>query len=161
MANLLNPDLQNISGTDLKNEFPNTYNSNINKIEIFLNVLEKQYNHIGAIWFGETDPSELIGGTWEKVEGKFLLGSSENNATLTTGGEATHKLTVAEMPSHTHQVLYYNSNGTQGFGYNYQNKGIWSENVSSSSGVNNAGGDTAHNNMPPYICTPMWIRTAL
>lgn len=161
MANLLNSDLQNISGTDLKNEFPNTYNGNINKIGKFLAVLEQQYNHVGAIWFGENDPSELIGGTWEKVEGKFILGASSNYATLSTGGEATHKLTVAEMPSHTHRVLYYTSSGSEGFGYSYQQKGAWSEEAPESSGIGSVGGNGAHNNMPPYICAPIWIRTAL
>lgn len=161
MASLLDTNLQDINGTDLKNGFPSTYNANLNKIGLFLTVLEKQYNHVGAMWFGEDDPSELIGGTWEKVEGKFILGSSSSYATLSTGGEATHQLTLAEMPSHTHRALYYTASGTQSFGYNYQNKGAWSQLAASSSGIDNSGGGGAHNNMPPYITTPMWIRTAL
>lgn len=40
-----------------------------------------------------------FGGTWVQVTGRFLYGSTSAGA---TGGEATHTLTVDEMPSHTH-----------------------------------------------------------
>lgn len=59
---------------------------------------------VGAVYisFADTDPSELFGGTWEPIEGRFLLAASSDYEVGSTGGEATHKLTVAEMPSHTH-----------------------------------------------------------
>ena len=49
------------------------------------------------------DPNTLYPGTtWTKIEGKFLLGSSSTYSLGTTGGEATHTLSVAELPSHSH-----------------------------------------------------------
>lgn len=134
----------------------------LNTDVIDINELYNSLFPIGYIYLSvsDVDPSTLFGGTWERIKDNFLLCAGDTYAAGATGGEASHKLTIAEMPSHTHQLLYYNSNGTQGFGYNYQNKGIWSENVSSSSGVNNAGGDTAHNNMPPYLAVNVWKRTA-
>lgn len=52
--------------------------------------------------YDNVDPGTLVGGTWTKMEGRFLLGSSSGRAVGATGGEETHKLTVNEMPSHNH-----------------------------------------------------------
>lgn len=127
--------------------------------------IDEIYNTIypvGSIYLSvnETNPSILFGGTWEQIKDKFLLSAGDTYSAGTTGGEATHILTLGEMPSHTHAMLYYISSGSQGFGYNYQNKGEKSGAVSSSSGVMNAGGGAAHNNMPPYLAVYVWKRTA-
>lgn len=59
---------------------------------------------VGSVYitFGSENPGTMFGGTWEKVEGKFLLGSSSGRAVGATGGEETHKLTATEMPAHDH-----------------------------------------------------------
>lgn len=59
---------------------------------------------VGSVYitFGSENPETMFGGTWEKVEGKFLLGSSSGRAVGATGGEETHKLTATEMPAHDH-----------------------------------------------------------
>lgn len=59
---------------------------------------------VGSIYMSvnTTSPSVLFGGVWEQIQGRFLLASDANNPVGTTGGEATHTLTTAEMPSHTH-----------------------------------------------------------
>lgn len=49
-----------------------------------------------------TSPASFIGGTWERVEGEFIMGASSAYPVGTTGGSATHTQTVAEMPSHNH-----------------------------------------------------------
>ena len=52
-----------------------------------------------------TNPSETIGGTWQQIqEGTFLCaaGRSAKYQQGVTGGEAEHKLTVDELPSHAH-----------------------------------------------------------
>ena len=49
-----------------------------------------------------TSPASFIGGTWERVEGEFIMGASDSYPVGTTGGSATHTQTVAEMPSHNH-----------------------------------------------------------
>lgn len=49
-----------------------------------------------------TSPASFIGGTWERVEGKFIIGASSAYPVGTTGGSATHTQTVAEMPRHNH-----------------------------------------------------------
>ena len=95
-------------------------------------------------------------GTWEKVVGRFLLGSSSSHKAGSTGGEEKHKLTVNEMPSHSHTISEGNSSpGSQWSLGSVQNGGR-----NTSMGTNKTGGGQAHNNMPPYLSVDMWRRTA-
>ena len=65
-------------------------------------------SHVGMIIQTTTLDTEakvkaIYGGIkWTKIEGRFLLGASSAYKVNSIGGEATHKLTVNEMPSHTH-----------------------------------------------------------
>lgn len=122
---------------------------------------------IGSIYMSvnATSPNQLFGGDWRQITDKFLLGASGTYPVNSSGGEKTHKLTVAEMPSHSHTSLYYDSNstGTQGvnWGFNYTNNSshsVRSGANEASSGIGNAGGSVAHNNMPPYVAVYMWKR---
>ena len=59
------------------------------------------------------NPSETHGGTWKLItEGTFIVaaGNSSQYKQGQTGGEATHKLTIDETPSHHHNVTL-TSNG--------------------------------------------------
>lgn len=62
---------------------------------------------VGAIYISvnDTNPSSIFGGTWEKVEDRFLLASGSTYINGATGGAATHTLTESEMPNHGHD--YY------------------------------------------------------
>lgn len=121
---------------------------------------------VGSIYQStvSTNPAALFGGTWEAIEGRFLLAKGGEYAAGSMGGEAVHKLTTSEMPSHNHtfsksvgwpldndtglewDVVYTsNSDGPYTF---------WSSTTSY------AGGGQAHNNMPPYLTVYMWKRTA-
>lgn len=115
------------------------------------------------MWTGES--------TWEKVEGRFLLGSSTEYEVGAEGGEATHKLTVSEMPSHTH-VQNQHRHALESM-FSGGSGGSYSRYVTSSSRTNttkysayttptnqNTGGDGAHNNMPPYEVVNIWKRIA-
>ena len=54
---------------------------------------------------GSENPSTLwLGTTWQKQEGRFLLGSSGSYALGSTGGASTVKLAIANLPSHTHSA---------------------------------------------------------
>ena len=67
---------------------------------------------IGSIYLSvnSVDPSTLFGGTWEKIKDKFLLSDGDTYSIGSTGGEATHTLTIDEMPSHNHSAIS-DSNG--------------------------------------------------
>jgi len=59
---------------------------------------------IGAIYISvsATNPAILFGGKWEQIKDRFLLAAGDTYRAGSTGGEATHKLTINEMPAHTH-----------------------------------------------------------
>lgn len=115
---------------------------------------------VGAIYLSvtEVDPSSLFGGTWKRIGGRFLLGADSTYAAGSTGGEASHQLTTAEMPSHNHALDNYNvTGGTTSFMTVQANdKRGYSGNVNTLY----TGGNQSHNNMPPYLAVYMWQRTA-
>lgn len=114
---------------------------------------------VGSIYMSvnSTNPSNYFGGTWEQIKDRFLLacGSTYSNGSI--GGEATHKLTIEEMPSHTHRynLAYGGNDPAKGFNYGNTLAGVFDKAFSGSS-----GGDQAHNNMPPYLAVYIWKRVA-
>ena len=118
---------------------------------------------IGSIYMSaeSTSPASLFGGTWEKLEGRFLLGASSSYALGIPGGEATHTLTIDEMPSHTHTFSKTPTFGTKGDwngGYQtmYDGESFYKGSIELS--INATGGGGAHNNMPPYLAVNIWKR---
>lgn len=53
---------------------------------------------------GSNPATLFLGTTWEKQEGRFLLGSSQDFPLGSTGGSATTTLIEANMPKHRHKV---------------------------------------------------------
>lgn len=114
---------------------------------------------VGSIYIStaSTNPGTLFGGTWQRIEDTFLLAAGTSYAAGSTGGEASHTLTVEEIPGHTHTVPY-NLEAWRGSGGNIRNP------VTNGSGgsvtSDSTGGGQAHNNMPPYLAVYVWERTA-
>nr|DAF81064.1 MAG TPA: baseplate protein [Caudoviricetes sp.] len=67
----------------------------------FVNLLDVVYP-VGSIYqsMSVASPASIIGGTWTQLK-TFLYGSTTAKQ---TGGEATHTLTVNEIPAHAHSV---------------------------------------------------------
>lgn len=123
------------------------------------------------------DPNELYGGTWVRIKGKFILGADDSIYPLgSEGGEAEHKLTFSEMPSHEGH-LYANesafvpngpdsyyiaiNNNSDGLFQKYNDRPyiIAAGNELIIKGFSR-GGDQAHNNMPPYVALYIWTKVA-
>lgn len=65
-------------------------------------LLQKAYP-VGSVYmsFVNTSPTQLFGfGTWERLQDTFLYGVGTGSAAGDTGGEASHKLIVDELPKH-------------------------------------------------------------
>ena len=140
-------------------------------------VLDNVYP-IGSIYMNvnSTNPGTLFGGTWEQIQGKFLLGMSSSYPAGSQGGEASHTLTTEEMPAHAHNPA--NEAGYYGFITNSQKAfTVGDMGVQSGSGryypyapadfdisrntlTGTTGGGKSHNNMPPYLSIYIWKRTA-
>lgn len=120
---------------------------------------------VGSIYMStvNVDPGTIFGGTWERLKDRFLLGAGDTYTAGDTGGEATHTLTVNEMPSHTHSLKGGSSSSINDyFGGSTENYGIYSGGTSQSGdNITNTGGGAAHNNMPPYLVVYMWRRLTL
>lgn len=114
---------------------------------------------IGSIYisFDATDPALLFGGTWEQIQGRFLLAASDEYEAESIGGEATHKLTVTEMPSHSHSYQYTT---IYAFPYNSASDKSNLRSNETSKTTSAVGGGQPHNNMPPYLAVYMWKRTS-
>lgn len=131
---------------------------------------------VGSIYISaaSTSPADMFGGTWKKLEGRFLLGASSAYPVNSTGGEAAHTLTLSEMPEHSHAPHDWSMVVNRG-GYG-MTADIGAQTVRGASTAivpniratknddNNAthatGGGQPHNNMPPYVSVYMWKRTA-
>lgn len=122
-----------------------------------------------------TSPQILFGGTWTKIEGRFLWGTTSNPKT--TGGSTTTNntvLTIDQIPSHTHIVQSGDGANLRFMGYAPETNttGGWSNYYIKYDGttsypvryINNSytGGGQGHTHtfMPPYFEVYMWYRTA-
>lgn len=90
---------------------------------------------------------------------RFPLGLGTTYSGLgMTGGESTHKLTPAEMPSHIHSITPPNCASQPNGGYTVSgNDSIGTEPINSYNS-DSAGGDGTHNNMPPFITSMVCIK---
>lgn len=130
---------------------------------------------VGCVYtsINETSPAELFGGTWEPLKDMFLLGAGDTYAAGATGGEAQHKLVLAELPEMKTQA-YWDTGSNWG---NIDLAPAWSMIFQTESlqqaGENGQegnftitypsrilGGGLAHNNMPPYLTVYMWKRVS-
>jgi len=148
------------------------------------NLVDKMYP-VGSIYMTTTyseasQVHDAIGGEWEKyAQGRTIIGDgtgTDSNGLVqtfangSTGGEYTHKLTVAEMPNHSHdiyansyagnlKIVMQNDNSPDGpNSYGVQdslhdnNRTAWALYAAA------AGGSGAHNNVEPYIVTYIYKR---
>lgn len=125
-------------------------------------ILEAVYP-VGSIYMSvnNVSPATLFGGTWEAIQGKFLLGANSSTYKAgSTGGEAAHTLTESEMPNHKHSIWFPNDGGEQSAEIGYPDTGSKNTYYAEASKTSRTGGGAAHNNMPPYLAVYIWKRTA-
>lgn len=124
---------------------------------------------VGSIYMSATldTPAKVnnaLGGTWVTWgAGRVPVGvdttQTEFDTVDKTGGEKTHKLTVSEMPNHQHKLSLTNYGSDTASGVNWGANGV-KKYAYSADMIEPVGGDTAHNNLQPYITCYMYKRTA-
>jgi microcystin-dependent protein len=134
------------TGWQLCNGEPMKYSGSTEKLD------PRETDRFGSLW--------MVSGlfTAPDLRGRFILGAGKGNNLLDrpvnqTGGEETHKLLESEMPSHSHNdpwVMRPHDNYVDrqfAYGHGSANARYGSHNESK-------GGDTPHENMPPF-----WVLT--
>lgn len=136
---------------------------------------------VGSIFFSADNvnpESRFAGTTWTRIgEGRFVASAGEgedingNTYTVLSGndvatGEYTHELSGDEMPAHNHEIITQrvstsgSNSGNSGY-LGSSNIGLsfsGTEQSVRSLAVQVAGGNSSHNNIPPYIGLYIWKR---
>lgn len=165
---------------------------------------------LGAVFiaYDDIDPNTVFGGTWVRIEGRFLLaaGSVEDSAGIRysystdnrLGGEVNHQLQLSEIPKHFHNSTHSHKPSLTDYHFvstkkqSNNNAPNWRATVNKytlpgsqkdnngtyfmvtedksyvTQGATNSatvstdekGGNSYHNNMPPYIVVNVWRRIA-
>lgn len=135
-------------------------------------ILNKCYP-IGSLYWTEKEenPASLLGGGgWTQIKDKFILAAGDIYKKGQTGGEATHVLTVDEMPTHQHDYRLFSTVGSTSYdaqqgkfmtatqGANSSESFLCGPGKSKEAHILPKGSSQAHNNMPPYEVFYCWKR---
>lgn len=138
---------------------------------LYIEFLKKAYP-IGTPYFNKTDsrdPLVILGfGTWARQEGRVLVGFQYADADFglagQMGGEKTHTLTGAEMPTHSHNIILGNNAGAPPLGPGSVDMRDYAGPATLMDVTRNmtteVGGSDEHNNLQPYVVYHWWVRTA-
>lgn len=167
-----NPNESGLSAEELKVAFDQSASNIKTYLQSLETALETKFAGVypvGSIYMSvnNVNPSTLFGGTWERIQDKFLLSAGDTYTAGDTGGAATVTLTSSQIPSHTHNfgksvpsstAAWYGEDGGSIGGttgtYVYAKRGT----TSTITATQNTGGGQAHNNMPPYLVVYVWKR---
>lgn len=132
---------------------------------------------VGSIYIStsSTSPASFLGGTWQRLYDRMLVGGGNSYSCGATGGAATVALTQAQTPSVTGSITMHqagvstNVNAVSGC----FSSGLTNDNTNRDGGTKNSGSvsigvinfsnggqNQAHENMPPYLAVYMWQRVA-
>ena len=126
---------------------------------------------VGSIYqtISPENPSVTFGGgTWERIEGRFIMGASDTYPAGSMGGEAAHELTKKEMPRHEHFYRVDNKTGDPQVTFPAWSWGMSRDVILQNSAevttvgasVTPDGENQPHNNIPPYYSMYIWRRVA-
>ena len=168
----------------------NTYNKNQQALITCNNILyeggatlDRILYPVGSIYMSvnSTNPSQLFGGTWQEITGRFLYctnNSKELGGSNTTGSTV---LDVSQIPGHQHMGRNYSNNWNAGisippgrsYAKNYAGgNGQWAYSADQwigGSEINEmvetgfTGGGQGHThprNLPPYFTVYCWYRVS-
>jgi transcription elongation factor Elf1 len=122
---------------------------------------------IGSLYMSmnTTDPSELFGGTWERIKDRFIYANGDTTTPGTLGGSTTHNHGLSAG---------FTAMNVGGGGIQYQEKQVsaWGTNAAmniassynsyqtKSWGISLGGATDNANTIPPYITAYIWKRIA-
>lgn len=111
-----------------------------------------------------TSPAELYGGTWERIEGRFIMGASDTYPAGSTGGSATKTIAKTNLPNEKICVYSLYTKGSEGrefdavsLSYTHSDG---SGNFSRTGRTDLLGDSTPLDILPPYYSVYIWRRVA-
>ncbi|MCT4534542.1 hypothetical protein [Halodesulfovibrio sp.] len=87
-----------------------------------------------------------VGVTTPDLRDKFIAGAGNKYAQGATGGADTVKLTITEMPAHSHLIRAHDSGGS----YTFDDLMASNRTTTAERSTSQTGGSQAHENRPPY-----------
>lgn len=121
--------------------------------------LLNQIYPVGSLYIttNNTNPSQFLGGTWQKITNDAYLKIVSSNAGNLGGTSSEHKIPVSSMPNHSHKVRYTGGSANGIYG------GMPGTSVNANPGYNNLlvayeGGGQAY--YPYYYGIYVFRRTA-
>lgn len=138
------------SGTDYGTTLP----SNPETDQLFFQttgsnfILDNVYP-VGSIYMNvnSTNPGTLFGGTWEQIQGKFLLGMSSSYPAGSSGGEERTTVSLGDLTLSPYSSAPPATNSSGNTSY-------------STVAINKNWSISSNTNMPPYLSVYIWKRTA-
>jgi len=135
---------------------------------------------VGSVFISinSDNPGNTIGGNWSQIShGRVLLGAGSGNdgtesKTFTNGsygGKYNHKLTVSQMPKHSHSVNTRRQNHVELFKSARTPIREFRDNefdaakggtYDTTDYTNSSGSSGSHNNIQPYMVVYMWKRVS-
>ena len=133
--------------------------------QVLAAVVERDHP-VGSLYISEnsTSPAELYGGTWERIEGKFIMGASDTYPAGSTGGSATKTIARTDLPNESVGVETLHSKGSAGSDFDIvsityeQSDG--SGEFSHTGQTYPLGNGTPLDILPPYYSMYIWRRVA-
>lgn len=129
--------------------------------QVLAAVVERDHP-VGSLYISEiaTSPAELYGGTWERIEGKFIMGASDTYPAGSTGGSATHHLTQSEIPNYLlmSNMMHSTGAGTGGWGAPIRQND--SGYIATEYQLETKGGNQPMDILNPYYSMYIWRRVA-
>ncbi len=127
---------------------------------------------VGAIYMSvnSANPQTLFGGSWERIQDKFLLSAGSAYSAGSTGGVASHyhttadhTLTINEIPSHSHNFNNATDEGSTSlwsYTATYRTASKGPTDTTGGGQPHNHGNTSQSSNLPPYLAVYVWKRTS-
>ncbi len=136
-------------------------------IEEQMNELADKYYPVGSIlqiMEKNYDPNMHLGGRWERIKGRVLVGVDEQDESFQisgkTGGEKEHVLTISELPPHDHSgETELGGESVLGYVIGAEERSLATNSTQHLHGIKSQGEGQAHNNLQPYITCYTWTKT--
>lgn len=155
-TSLFNGDLEFTEDSEVTSEgYQSNYLSGFMNVVFPINTIIPFYDN--------ADHSKYLGFTWERcLVGRVPVGIDSNDTDFNTiskqVGKKSHKLTVDEMPSHSHNFRLGGTATGSRLAVGWHSLTIDTDNYNDNNAIKTSGGDQPHNNIQPSEVVAFWKR---